>query len=115
MVLFQADGYVGKTNTKSDMFDQCDCSIAEDQEEWEIREICPPDRGSWLRQSIVPTQHFQLLDPQVFTLHMGFLGWASLYCTLMQVCHCASVNVNLVSLAENSEVKKRSSFLLSDS
>lgn len=56
-----------------------------------------------------------LLDPQVLTLHVVFLGWASLHCALMQVGHCASVTVNLVSLAENSKVKKRSSFLLSDS
>lgn len=74
MVLFQANGYVGKTNTKSNMFDPCDCSIAEDQEEREIREICPPDRGSWLRQSIVPTQHFQTVRSSGLRTAHGFFG-----------------------------------------
>lgn len=43
---------------------------------------------------------------------MGFLGGASLDCALLEVCHRASVAVNLVSLPEASEVKKGSSFFL---
>lgn len=112
-VFFQANGEVGETNTKSNMLDPCDCNTAGDQEEWETREICPLDRGSWLRQSIVLTQHFWNVRSTCCT--WVFLGWASLHCTLMQVCHCASVTVNLVSLAENSEAKKRPSSLLSGS
>lgn len=78
------------------------------------REICPLDRGSSL--SIVPTQHFWTVRSSGLHAARGvFLGWESLHCKLMQICHCASVTVNLVSLTENSEIKKRSSFLLSDS
>ena len=58
MVYFSADGQVGKRNTKSTMFDPCDCGTAGDREKWEGREVCPSNRDGWLRQSTAPTQHF---------------------------------------------------------
>lgn len=49
-----------------------------------------------------------LVDPQVPELRMGLLGWASLHCALLEVCCCASVAINPVSLPEASELSSLS-------
>lgn len=53
-----------------------------------------------------------LSDPQISALYMGLLCWTLLHCALLEVCHCASVAVNFMSLSKASEVKPGLSFLL---
>lgn len=71
-----------------------------------------PIQQGWMAEAKYhtnPAADSGLVDLQVSTVRTGLFGWASLHCALQEVCHCASVAVNLVSLPEASEVKKGSS------